>query len=265
MEYENLKNLQETEEFVADTDTTYASSQQRTEKRDSIGSTHNASYQIFYSENSIKPHFKESLLQELQEESLTDHEKGRATPDSATYSHPQPVSLRSPDKEEDVEGYANTHTSSDENSAYQVPKAPTVDPLPVEQSPNSIILIDNGPGQSIVHVSDVATPAHPVRRVSDSVVSIQLHPVVKKSLSVSSGSPGSSAHGFQQMELTSVAAKPLIMKVLPLYLCMNDGKIYADQNAASIPTHHLIEVKGLEESTALRETNQPPQIPPVSY
>lgn len=273
MEYENLKSLQENEvEF--DKDVTDASSQQRTERTDSISSTHSASYQIFYSENSVEPHFKESSLQEPQEDSLTDHEKRRAMPDSAMYSHPQPIlSLKSPDKEEDEERYANTHISSDENkmshSVYQVPKTPT-NPLSVEQPANSTFtaLIDIGPGQSIVRVGGVTTPAHPMRRISDSVVNIQRtvgHSVAKKSLSVSSGSPGSSIRGFQQMEPTSVAAnKPLIMKVLPLYLCMDDGKVYADQNAASIPTHHLIEIKGLEKSILLQETNQLHSIPPVS-
>jgi uncharacterized protein (UPF0248 family) len=46
---------------------------------------------------------------------------------------------------------------------------------------------------------------------------------------------------------------------------MDDGKVYADQNAASIPTHHLVEVKGLEKSIVLQKINQLPPIPPVSY
>ena len=78
-------------------------------------------------------------------------------------------------------------------------------------------------------INDVTTPLYPVRRISDSIVSVQHvigHPVAKKSLSVSSG--GCGGNGFQT-ESTSVITKPLIMKVLPLYLCMDDGKVYADQ------------------------------------
>lgn len=47
---------------------------------------------------------------------------------------------------------------------------------------------------------------------------------------------------FQAGRRLVASVKPLVMNVLPLYLCMDDGKIYADQNATSIPTHHLVEV-----------------------
>lgn len=323
MDYENLKHLQKKkEEFVADTGTIDTSSQQQiqTERMDSFSSIHSASYQIFYPGDSVETCLKE---RSLQEESLT--------PDSAIYSHPQPIRLRSPDREENEEGYAKAHVSSDEievsksvykvpnvptqplsvelppnstasadenevsQSIYQVPNAPTqplsvemppnstassdenevsqsvyqvpnatTRPLSIELPPNSTALIDNSPRESTTQASDVTTPVHPVRRISDSVISVQHavgHPVAKKSLSVSSG--GRVGNGFQT-ESTSVIAKPLIMKVLPLYLCMDDGKVYADQNAASIPTHHLIEVKVLEKSIVLQEINQLPPIPPVS-
>lgn len=254
---------------MTDTDAIDASSQHAeqiwTERIDSFSSSHSASYQIFYSEDSMDTCLKESSLQELQEESLT--------PDSATYSHPQPTRLKSPDtegREENEEGYAKVHVSSDENvasqSVYQVPNAPT-QPLSVEIPPknSTATLTDSSPSESAdIQASDVATPSHSARRTSDSIVSIQReigHPVVKNSLSVSNDGRGGSGI---QTEPASVVSKPLIMKVLPLYLCMNDGKVYADQNAASIPTHHLVEVKGLEKSIVLQEINQLPPVPPVS-
>ena len=263
MEYENLKHLQKKEEFVADADTIDALSQQQiqTERADSFSSSHSASYQIFYPGDSVETRLKESSLQDLQEESLTLN--------NATYSHPQSIRSRSPDGVEDDEGYAKAHASSDENevspSVYQVPNAPAR-PLSVELPPNSTTQIDDSPKESTIQASDVATPSHPERRISDSVIGVHHavgRPVAKKCLSVSGGDHGGS--GLQR-EPTSVVTKPLIMKVLPLYLCMDDGnfKVYADQNAASIPTHHLIEVKGLEKSIVLQESNQLPPIPPVS-
>ena len=236
----------------------------RTERADSFSSSHSASYQIFYPEDSMKTRHKENSLQELQEESLT--------PDSATYSHPQPTRSKSPDtkgREENEEGYAKTRVSSDENvasqSVYQVPNAPT-QPLSAELPPrnSTATLTDSSPSESVIQASDIATPSHPVRRISDCVVSVQQaigHPVAKNSLSVSNDGHG--GNGFQT-ESASVVVKPLIMKVLPLYLFMDDGKVYADQNAASIPTHHLVEVKGLEKSIELQEINQLPPVPPVS-
>ncbi len=256
---------------MADTDATDASSQHaqqidiHMERANSFSSSHSASYQIFYPEDSTETYLEESSLQEHQEESLT--------PDSATYSHPQPVRLRSPDGEENEEGYAKTHISSDENvvsqSIYQVPNASTVtQPLAVELPPRNstaTVPIDSSSRESTIQASDGATTSNLARRISDSSVAVQHatgHPVAKNSLSVSSNGRG--GNGFQT-ECASVVAKPLIMKVLPLYLCMDDGKVYADQNAASIPTHHLVEVKGLEKSIVLQEINRLPPIPPVSY
>ena len=279
MEYENLKHLQKKDEFVADTDTTDALSQQpiQTERADSFSSTHSASYQIlFHPEDTEETRLKESSLEEVQEEPLT------ADLDSAVYSHPQPVRLRSPDRGEDGGGYTKVRVSSDVNemsqSVYQIPNAP-IQPLSVELPPKStsadtdnssrefiIQATDNSTGEFTIQATNTATPSLPLRRISDSVVSAQHaigHPVAKKSLSVSSGTRGGS--GFQTEPINSVAAKPLIMKVLPLYLCMGDGKVYADKNAASIPTHHLVEVMGLEKSIALQEiNNQLPPIPTVS-
>ena len=270
MEYENLKNWRQKkkEEFEADGDTNNVSLQ-RAERVDSISPIQSAPYQIFYSEdNNVEPRLKDSSLQEFQEPEESPAERVRATSLSATYSHPQrpkAVSLRSPNREEEG-GYAYVYATADvdlnnklSQSASQVPNTPTVPlSLLVEQPPNSTALIDDRrSGVSQVHMKDVGSPA---RRVSDSVVSIQHpagHPMAKKSLSVSSG------HGSSrfQTEPTFVSVKPLIMKMLPLYLCIDDGKVYADQNAASIPTHHLVEVKGLEKSII---TKQLPPIPPVS-
>ena len=279
MEYENLKHLQKKDEFVADTDTTDALSQQpiQTERADSFSSTHSASYQILFhpEDDGVETHhdLKEGSLEEVQEEPPT------ADLDSAVYSHPQSVRLRSPERGEDGEGYTKVHVSSEmSQSIYQIPNAPT-QPLSVELPPNStsavidnssreftIQVTDNSTGEFTMQATNTAAPSLPVRRISDSVVSVQHaigHPVAKKSLSVSSGTRGGS--GFQTEPINSVAAKPLIMKVLPLYLCMGDGKVYADKNAASIPTHHLVEVMGLEKSIALQEiNNQLPPIPTVS-
>ena len=268
MEYENLKHLQEKkEELVADHDIdtctidTSSGSQQQIQA-DSFSSSYSAPYQVFYPGDNVETPLKESSL----------HEES-STPDrAATYSHPaQPMMLR-PDKEEDEEGRTKTDVSSDKDqvsqSVYQVPSIPAQPiPGPVELPPNSTAeLIDNTTRESdAIQVSDVAAPSHQARRVSDTVVNVQHvvgRPVAKKSLSVSSGSCG--GNRFQTEPTSSVVPKPLIMKVLPLYLCMDDGKVYADQNAASIPTHHLIEVKGLEKSVVLQEINQLPSIPPVS-
>ena len=154
----NLTDLQKKkEEFVADTDTIDASSQQQiqTERADSFSSSHSASYQILYPGDSVETRLKESSLQELlnQEESLT--------PDSTTYSHPQPIRLRSPDREENEEGYAIAHVSSDENevskSVYKVPNAPT-QPLSVELPPNSTASSnENEVSQSVYQVPNAPT------------------------------------------------------------------------------------------------------------
>ena len=60
---------------------------------------------------------------------------------------------------------------------------------------------------------------------------------------------------------TGSTIKPLVMKMLPLYLCTEDGKVYADQNAASIPTHHLVEVNEDIMKKMLHKSTINPQPP----
>ena len=65
----------------------------------------------------------------------------------------------------------------------------------------------------------------------------------------------------------SVGAKPLVMKMFPLYLSMDGRKIYADRNATSIPTHHLVEVTvmgNLEQKCDAPQSAKPlPPLPQV--
>ena len=60
---------------------------------------------------------------------------------------------------------------------------------------------------------------------------------------------------------TGSTIKPLVMKMLPLYLCTEDGKVYADQNTASIPTHHLVEVNEDTMKKMLHKSTINPQPP----
>ena len=276
MEYENLKNWRKKkEEFEADTDTVINASQQQTctDRVDSISSIQSAPYLIFCPDDNVDPCLKRSSLQELNEELPFERIRAASVSTAATYSYPQRskvVNLRSPNKEEEKENaYATVgvDTKSERSqSASKVPNAPTRPlSLVVEQPPTtSTALMDNG--RTVSQESDVGSPSYPASRVSDSTMGIQHtmigHPVAKNSRSVSSGRDSSS--GLQMESTLVIGVKPLIMKMLPLYFCMDDGKVYADQNAASIPTHHLVEVKGLERNITLQKMTQPPPIPPVS-
>lgn len=257
MEYENLKHRQKKQQEVdADISPSVSTAQQLTNPTGSTNSTpRSTSYQMFYLADD------QSLLRHVtsQGENTQPEEDGQAT-SAAMYFYPQRSKTSNKLPKVDEEGYAYASTVGMDTGrklhsqpVSPVPSAPVLPSSLADRqvTPPSALSFDDK--RSVSQTSDHVAHSHqPARKISDDVIRSQPkgHPAAKQRLSVGSG---------------SVSSKPLIMKMLPLYLCMDDGKVYADYNATSIPTHHLVEFRELERKIQQSmNQKQIPSTPPVS-
>ena len=132
-----------------------------------------------------------------------------------------------------------------------------------QPQPPSENVSDSSSATLLMSNSTTINIAYPVREDSNSATLPQKwilsdgHSLLKTNQRISSSE-------FQAGSTSVASVKPMVMKVFPLYLCMDDGKIYADQNTASIPTHHLVEVTRDLERSVPHPAKLLPPLPLVS-
>ena len=262
MEYENLKKIQK-KKYDVDIATDAGDQPQHIIKR-SAGSTtsvQSTPYQTFCLDEDLDGVSARGSLQRQSEPSPM--ERRRATSANTTYSYPKvPVGIQGrKSHQEDEAGYAYATTESvapkrklKSQSTSQIPDssplAITDQPLPLPPT----LIMGNSPA--------VQMSKHPgaVKRISDTITIYDQPLLPKPDRQTSTTKPTQiSISGFQMNAPSATAGvKPLVMKMLPLYFCMDDGKVYADRNAASVPTHHLIEVNmNAEMNTSMIASAKP--------
>ena len=265
MEYENIKQFKKIKEDaesiidVIDTSEIASRSQQARTSICSIGSAQSAPYHTFCKETHELAEEYSSASQKQKSEHTSAERRKTALPSataspSATYSYPKrptPNRLQNDNTEEGyayaiTEGVATKRNNKQKSqSSWQVSKVsesiPSISivdqPLPLPPS----VLKDAG--QSVIQLGNNTTVSQPmVRKGSGSDITGLENYQYDRRLPAKPSQRSNSEINQDTFPRPSIGTKPLVMKVLPLYFCIDDGRVYADRNTASIPTHHLVEV-----------------------
>lgn len=261
MEYENIKQFKKIKEDaesiidVIDTSEMASRSQQARTSICSIGSAQSAPYHTFCKETHELAEEHSSASQEQKSEHTSAERRKTASP-SATYSYPKrptPNRLQNDDTEE---GYAYAMTEDVATKRNNKQKSQSTSQVSkASESIRSISIVDQplplppsvlkDAGQSVIQLGNnttVSASQSLVRKGSGSDITGLENYQYQRRLPAKPFQRSTSEINQDTFPRPSIGAKPLVMKVLPLYFCVDDGRVYADRNTASIPTHHLVEV-----------------------